>query len=261
MQRTALIGHTGFVGSHVAARHDFDDLYNTSNIDQIAGREYDLVVSAAGRADSHRINEAADEDRGELEAYADILESARIGKLVHVSTVCVYDDTDRCDEGTVSPAENLTPYGLNRRDLETRLMKSFETLSLRLPQLFGNGIKKGLIYDLVNDHRVEFIRPDGVFQYYDLTRLWDDIGSALDAGLSTVNLATPPVEHRQLARIVFGVDLDQTFSGDPEPPFSAMYTRNMITRHADAFGASGDYLTSSVDVMNAIRSFAEGSST
>ena len=37
--RTALIGHTGFVGSNLAASHAFDDLYNTSNIEQIEGQE------------------------------------------------------------------------------------------------------------------------------------------------------------------------------------------------------------------------------
>jgi len=237
---TALIGHTGFVGGNIAARHDFDDHYNTANIDQIEGKRYDLVVSAAGRADSHRINAAADDDRRELEAFADVLETVHIEHLVHISTVCVFDETDRCDEGTVSDQSELTP------------------LSLRLPQLFGPGIKKGLVFDLANDYRVEFIRPDGVFQYYDLTRLWDDITTAQDAGLSLLNVATPPIEHRELASSVFGIDLDARFNGDIESPVPLMYTRNMVTRHADVFGSTGDYLTTADDVMSRIRSFAEG---
>ena len=55
--KTALIGYTGFVGSNIAAAQDFTDCYNTRNISDIRGRSYDLVVSAATRADSHLINQ------------------------------------------------------------------------------------------------------------------------------------------------------------------------------------------------------------
>ena len=68
---TALIGHTGFVGSNILSGRPFDDLYNSSNLDQIAGKHYDLVVSAANRADSFRINEHPDEDLAEIEEWLD----------------------------------------------------------------------------------------------------------------------------------------------------------------------------------------------
>ena len=113
-QRTALIGHTGFIGSNIAATRDFDDVYNTTNIEQIRGKQYDMVVSAAGRADSHRINNAPEADRAELETFAEILEGAHIDKLVHISTVCIFDNADRCDEATESDLSRVTPYGVNR---------------------------------------------------------------------------------------------------------------------------------------------------
>jgi hypothetical protein len=42
----ALIGYTGFVGSNLDDSGQFDDKYNTSNIRDIDGKDYDLVVSA-----------------------------------------------------------------------------------------------------------------------------------------------------------------------------------------------------------------------
>ncbi len=255
MGKTALIGYTGFVGSNLQRSHQFDDCFNTSNIEEIRGRRYDVVVSAAGRADSHRINEDPDQDRDELERYAELLRSVSIDELVHVSTVCVYGASDRCDEDTVSDPETLTPYGRNRRWLEEQLASTFPTLRLRLPQLFGPGIKKGLVHDLAKDHRVEFIRPDGVFQYYDLARLWSDIDIARRAGLSVLNLATPPIVHRDLASDVFGTELDETRERPDESPFASMYTRNMTTRHASLFGRSGDYLMTRDEEIDAIRSF------
>jgi hypothetical protein len=35
---TALIGYTGFIGSNLARQFDFDDFYNSKNIDDIAGK-------------------------------------------------------------------------------------------------------------------------------------------------------------------------------------------------------------------------------
>jgi len=186
-----------------------------------------------------------------------LLQSVTIDELVHVSTVCVYGASDRCDEDTVSDPKMLTPYGRNRRWLEDELASTFPTLRLRLPQLFGPGIKKGLVYDLANDHRVECIRPDGVFQYYDLTRLWRDVNIARRAGLSVLNLATPPVVHRDLTSDVFGTELGETRDRPDESPFASMYTRNMTTRHASFFGRSGDYLLTRDEELDAIRSFVE----
>lgn len=252
--RSALIGHTGFVGSNIARHHMFDDLYNTSNIDAIVGREYDLVVSAAGRADAHRINESPDDDKADLRRFADVLAEVRIGKLVHISTVCVFAASGRCDEETRSDPAALTPYGRNRLELENELTSRFDTLSLRLPQLFGHGIRKGLVHDLANDHRVEFVRADGVFQHYDLARLWRDIGIALDAGLEVLNVATAPITNRVVAEEVFGIELS---NDEPvvESPFSTMYTRDMVTRHAALFGGSGGYIMTAAEELDAMRRF------
>src|SRR5690606_28248306 len=112
--RTALIGYTGFVGSNLLDATGFDDLYNSKNIADIAGREYDLVVSAGNRADSHRINQDGAADLAEIDALVDTIQKARIGRLVLISTVCVYPWGGAPDEDTPLSPEGLTPYGANR---------------------------------------------------------------------------------------------------------------------------------------------------
>lgn len=255
--RTALIGHTGFVGSNIAAAHAFDDVYNTSNIDDIVGQEYDLVVSAAARADSHRINAHGDEDRAEIDAYVDLLSKVGIGKLVLASTVCVYPGDTSPDEATPLSEEGLTPYGANRLHMERRLGDLFDLLPVRLPQLYGRGIKKGIVYDLMNDYRVEFIRPDGRFQYYDLRRLWDDVAVALEAGVEALNISTPAVTSETIAREVFGRDISGHTFDTPESPFSRMYTRDMRTRHAALFGGPEGYLMTAEEAVDAVRTFTD----
>jgi hypothetical protein len=254
---SALIGYTGFVGSNLAAAHRFDDLYNSGNIDQIAGTHHDLVVSAANRADSFRINADPAPDREQILAMAATLSRARIDKLVLISTVCVYPAVEGPDEDTAVDPAALTPYGRHRLELENMLRARFDTTVLRLPQLYGRNLRKGIVYDLLHDYRVEHIDPNGAFQYYGLRRLWSDIQVALNHELDTVNLATPPLVNRRVAREVFGIELHD----DPDRPapnrFSGMYTRSMTSRHADLFGGADGYLLSEADELAELHGFVQ----
>jgi len=253
--KTALIGYTGFVGSNILASHPFDDLYNSSNIDKISGKSYDLVVSAANAADSYRINQHPDEDLASIDDFARIVSKANIGKLVLVSTVCIYAASDRSDENTPISVDDITPYGRNRYHLEQVLADRFDTTALRLPQLFGLGLKKGIIYDLANDYRVEHIRPTGLFQYYGLNRLWSDIKVAIDNDLRELNVATPPISNATIAAECFDIDISSQVPPEPESEFSRMYTRNMTTVHSALFGRDDGYLMDEHDELSGIRQF------
>lgn len=253
--RTALIGYTGFVGSNLLASHHFDDRYNSSNIHEIAGREYDLVVTAGNRADSHRINTHGEDDLREIDGLIDLVLQARIAKLVLISTVCVYPSGGAPDETTPLTPEGLTPYGANRLHQEIRFADAVDTTIVRLPQLYGNGLKKGVVFDLLNDYRVEFIRPETEYQHYDVRRLWDDIDLALASGLTALNIATPALSNTELAREVFDRDISHQVPAAPESPFAQMYTRNMTTTHAGLFGGPDGYLSSRDAVIADLRSF------
>jgi hypothetical protein len=253
--RTALIGYTGFVGSNLAAAHGFTDLYNTSNIEAIRGKSYDLMVSAASRADSHRINLHGAADLAEIDEYLAILSTVDAAQVVLVSTVCVYPGGTIADETTPLSPQDLTPYGANRLHMEQVLAERFPTLAMRLPQLFGIGLKKGIVYDLLNDYRVEYIRPEGLFQYYDLRRLWADTQIALDAGLDALNVATPPLTSARVAAECFGIDIAGQVVAGAESPFARMYTRDMRTVHADLFGGPPGYLMDQVAEVAALQSF------
>lgn len=253
--RTALIGYTGFVGANIAASHSFTDVYNTSNIGDIRGRSYDLVATAASRADSYRINQHAAQDLAEIDEYIAVLSTVDIAQLVLVSTVCIYPGDTSPDETTPLSGQNLTPYGANRLHLEQALSTRFATLAVRLPQLYGVGLKKGIVYDLLNHYRVEYIAPDARFQYYDLRRLWADVEVALDAGLHTLNVATPPLTSARVAADCFGIDIaDQSVPGDA-PPAADQYTRDMRTIHSELFGGPAGYLMDTGAELDDLRSF------
>jgi len=256
--KSALIGYTGFVGSNILASQPFDDLYNSSNIGDIVGRTYDLVVSAAGAADSFRINHHVEEDRASLDLFASTLSQAEIHHLALISTVCVYGPTtDRPDENTPIKTADITPYGRNRHRLERVLSDRFNTTIIRLPQLYGRGLKKGIIYDLMNNYRVEHIRPEGRFQYYGLDRLWSDIELAVRNGLGSLNIATPSISNADIARSCFGIDITDQVPPEPESVFSQMYTRSMATIHSGLFGRDDGYLVDEDEELRLISKFIE----
>ncbi len=253
----ALIGYTGFVGSNIGNSRPFDAGFNSRNIGEIRGREFDLVVSSGNRADSFRINNEPEIDRREIDELIDTLAEAKIGKLVLISTVCVYPEGGAPDEDTVPTERGLTPYGVNRLHQERRLSELFDTTIVRLPQLYGSNLKKGVVYDLAHDYRVDYIRPEVEFQHYDVRRLWNDISTALAAGLPSLNVATPAINNEDLAREVFDLDIRGQVPPGEENPFSRMYTRNMTTRHGELFGGGDGYFHDRATELAGLRAFVE----
>ncbi|MDR1448751.1 MAG: NAD-dependent epimerase/dehydratase family protein [Propionibacteriaceae bacterium] len=249
---SALIGQTGFVGGNIALSHRFDACFNTSNLAELAGRRFDLVVCAAGRADAYRINQAGEADRAELARLVDSLSKTQIGRLVLISTVCVYPSGSPDETAPLSPA-GLRPYGANRLWLERELGRRFETLVVRLPQLYGARLRKGVVFDLLGRRRIEHIDPDGRFQLYGLSRLWADIETALAAGWDSLNAATPPLRNGDVARAVFGLDIEGQKPAAGEPPW---YSRDMRTAHAAGFGGPAGYLMTAEQSLAALRDYA-----
>src|SRR5688572_11586239 len=88
--RSALIGHTGFVGGTLHRQFRFDDQYTSSNIASIAGRAYDLVVCAGAPAEKWRANADPEGDRERLAKLSEPLARAKIGELILISTIDVY---------------------------------------------------------------------------------------------------------------------------------------------------------------------------
>lgn len=246
---TALLGYTGFVGGNLAKQYKFTDLYNSSNIADIEGRQYDLVVSAANRAEMWRINQEPEIDRAEIDAFIASISSAKIKKFVLISTVGVYKDPNGATEDTPIELDGLTPYGANRFYLEEFCSNNFDTTVIRLPGLFGDGLKKNVIFDLLNDNNIENIHKDGVYQYYNLANIWKDISVALDNDLALVNLAVPPLSTEEIAKKCFDMDFQNVPVGI-NPAYWDMHSK-----YADIYGGDGNYLYSKQQELDDITSF------
>jgi nucleoside-diphosphate-sugar epimerase len=244
---SALIGHSGFVGANLKEQARFDDAYNSSNIEAIEGRRYDLIVCVGAPGAKWKANRDPEADRAALDRLMGSLSRASADHVVLISTVDVYPVPIGVDEET-RIAGGGSPYGRHRLLLEELVRERFAATVVRLPGLFGAGLKKNVIYDLLNDHQLEAIHPDSRFQFYSLARLWKDIELAMDGGLSLVNFATAPTSVRTIAREAFGFEFENS-----RAPAPVRY--DVRTRHAEIFGHRGDYLRDEREVLRELRDF------
>ncbi|HVE85341.1 MAG TPA: pyridine nucleotide transhydrogenase [Myxococcales bacterium] len=248
----ALIGYTGFVGSNLLKQASFEGLYNSKNVGTIAGKIYDLVVCAGAPAEKWKANQDPEADRKVIGQLTAALEQVNAAQVVLISTVDVYPNPVEVDEGAEIEPDLATPYGRHRFGLEVFLTARFNTLVVRLPGLYGQGLKKNVIYDFIHQNMLEKIHADSAFQFYGLDRLWADVEVALGAALKVVNFATEPVSVREVAREAFGVEFDHR----PEGMAPARY--DVRTRFAAALGGKDGYLQTREQVLAGITAFVKG---
>lgn len=247
---SALIGYTGFVGGNLQDQAAFDDLYNSKNIENIAGKSYELLVSAGGPAVRWQANKEPEKDRRALQRLMDCLSKVSAKKFVLMSTIDVYADPVEVDEDAPIELSELKPYGKHRREVEIFVEDRFDASIIRLPNLFGPGLKKNVVYDLLHDNLVEQIHAEAVYQYYNLKHLWRDTRITLDNRLRVVNFSTEPVSVREMAREAFGLD----FQNRPTP---AAPRYDFKSKFAGLYGGAGGYLYDKVQVLSELKQFVD----
>jgi len=246
---SALIGHTGFVGSNLAAQHSFDLFFNSKNIEEIAGRSFDLLAIAGLPAAMWTANANPAADRAILDRLAACLLRARAKRVVLISTIAVYPAPHAVDEDSPIDRAAQTPYGRHRHRLEEIAAANFPSvLAVRLPGIYGPGLRKNAIFDLLHSHELYKIESSNLVQYYDLGRLWPDISIALAAGLNLVNFSTEPVTIAEIAKEAFGIDFANR-TGAPLARF------DMRSKHAALFHGRDGYLYARAQVLDGLRAF------
>jgi len=247
--RSALIGHTGYVGGHLAAQHPFDAFFNSKNVEEIAGESFDLIAVSAMPAAMWIANRDPEGDRRVLERLLNAVRQAKAGRVVLISTVAVYPTPIGVDEDSPIDPSKQTVYGRHRHQLELELAAHFkDVLAVRLPGLFGKGLKKNAVYDLIHHNELEKVNAASVYQFYNLDRLWRDISIATEAGLSVINFSAEPTSIREVAEHAFGIE----FSNDPGTP-AANY--DMRSKYAAIYGGKEGYLYSKDQVLMDLKQF------
>ncbi len=146
----ALIGYTGFVGGNLMRQHRFEGLFNSSNLASSASQPFDTVLCAAAPGSMFEANRDPDGDLRKVEALIAALRRIDARRFVLISSVAVLADFTAEDEGSTRFEETLA-YGAHRRLLEAAVADMFaDSLIVRLPALYGPGLKKNFLFDMAN---------------------------------------------------------------------------------------------------------------
>lgn len=149
MGRTVLVGSTGFVGGNLLASHAFDAACHSTDVAGQFGKDNDLVVYAGVPAAMYLANQDPEADLAVMRAARENLRRLAPKQAVLISSVCVYADSRGKTESDEPEGAALAPYGANRLQLEQWVREDFDSaLIVRLPALYGKGLKKNFLYDL-----------------------------------------------------------------------------------------------------------------
>ncbi len=251
MKKRALIGHTGFVGGNLLLQGKFDSVFSSSDIDDMRGQEYDEVYCAGAPGLKWLANKEPEQDAKAISKLIESLRLTKIKKLILISTVDVYKSPNNVDEQTIIDESLLEPYGRHRHQLEKFASDYYSTLIIRLPGLFGRGLKKNLIFDLIHGRNINGVDSRAQFQFYSLLHLTEDIKKAESLGLTHLNIATEPVTIEELIKFIYHRNWVNHLSDQ--------YARyDMRTIHGTSWGNLDGYLYSKQSILDELKDFIHG---
>ncbi|NKF52670.1 pyridine nucleotide transhydrogenase [Shewanella sp. WXL01] len=250
-KKSALIGYSGFVGSTLLKQSKFDELYRSTNIENIRGNSFGTVVCAGAPAVKWLANKNPEQDRQSIQGLISHLSTIKCDQFILISTVDVFKTPLQVTESTPVDTDDLHAYGLHRHELEEFVKSHFDNyLIVRLPGLVGPGLKKNVIFDFLNDNNLDVIDSRGVFQFYPMVNLWSDIQVAINNNIDLLHLTAEPVSVGDIASECFNLDFNNELTNPP-----ASY--DFQTNHASLYGSELGYQYAKREVFLAIRSYAQ----
>lgn len=109
-----------------------------------------------------------------------------------------------------------------------------------------NELKK--IFQEIGFSALNFTDSRSVYQFYNLSRLWDDIQTALKNDIKLWHPATEPVSVAEIYKYLTGEDFVNEIMDMP-----AYYDYKTI--HSETFGGRNGYINSKIEVLNQIKDF------
>ncbi len=198
-----IIGGSGFIGSNFTrifpSTVDITREFLSSN----QKIELEQLVIAAPGAKKYEINLDPNSDRDNIRRITDSIGSRIIfNELVLFSTVDVYCDSTGVDE--TSKVRKDLSYGGNRAFFESELEIICSNLRIRrLAGLFGKGLRKNLLFDLINNRfdQIDNYSPNSTFQYMNIDQAIEFSLSREYSRHKIMNVVSEPVKVSEITEL------------------------------------------------------------
>lgn len=253
--KNAIFGYSGLVGSHFIKQNKFDEFYNSSNIKDSMNKEYNEIAICCIPAVKWLANKYPEKDAFDIEVIKDVFKTIRAKKVILISTIDIYDNVNnKSNENTAIQHEKNNTYGKNRFLFEEFIKSTFKNYHIiRLPALFGRGLKKNIIYDLLNNNNVANIPIHSAFQWYNLEWLNDDVSICKKNNIQECNLFTEPLETICIVDLFKQYDFSKNTMNDATTT-TISYDVQTINHRYFPHGSNG-YIRNKQDVLKNIENF------
>lgn len=254
IHNVGVVGPNGFIGSNLVRRSGASAVYGRNDGEFLANSNHDLLICSGAPAEKWKANNDPGEDARNLELLAKNLSTAKAKNFVLISTIDVLGNgTDVIETEDISVYER-DAYGLNRHALEIQVASEFpRSLIIRLPAMFGPGLKKNLIYDLLHYKKLPNLNSDSTFQWFDVREIWPTLLLALRENLQILHLATEPISVLDLVSQLEPSRLSEVI--DPHSPIKEYSMKTEYSRLIS--DRDGPYLKSKLEVLSQIRAWYE----
>jgi hypothetical protein len=201
-----LVGYSGFVGQNLLDQKQFDYLLNSKNINEIKNlpKNCDLYLSCLP-ATKWLVNKNTAADEKNIEELLSHLAKNSYRNIYLISTIDIYCDSPLGSDENITPLFNQPSYGNNRFLFEDRILHrlSYKNLKIfRLPALYGNHLKKNIIFDVLHNNNVDVINTNSSYQWYDVSDLNSDIEKYKKDKRMCFNLFPEPVPTVELLTLL-----------------------------------------------------------
>lgn len=189
--KIAVIGK-GFVGTNLVTQLCTTvscdvKAYDSKSINWIGEHHYDTVFCAAPSADKWLANARPRDDYELIEKFERQLRFVKCDEFIHLSTI---------DAGNYG--SELYSYGRNRFALEQFVIYRFAASVIRLPGLFGPGLKKNLLFDIkYNQDYLKNFNLKSTYQFYNINKLLSDVLIRKIPG-QVVTFVNPPLSVKEI---------------------------------------------------------------
>lgn len=177
-----LIGDRGLIGKTLLKTEKFDHSFNSSNFSLFGNfvkkDEDNNVILSCLPATKWLINQNKFKDLQNIYDIANELNLYNFNQIILISTIDVYLDSPTGVDEAFEPTIKTLHYGSHRLLFEKiiRDLISYKRLYIfRLPALFGDFLKKNILYDLLHDNNLHAINKNTFYQWYNLNRLSYDM--------------------------------------------------------------------------------------
>jgi nucleoside-diphosphate-sugar epimerase len=205
-----VIGCEGFVGASLCRYISTTDndlvKIHRNNFDDSQEIKFDVLINAATPSKKYwALNNPLDDFQATVGLTAEVVYNWQYDKLIQISTISAQCQLDH-------------PYGINKYLAEQLVLTHNDNnLIIRLGNLFGEGLKKGIVYDIINNNTL-FVSGNSRYTFIDVDKaakiIYEKLGSKGIEGVSSRNSIS-------LKEIVSELHLNREF-GDrveilPEP--------------------------------------------